>query len=65
LLRRICPLHFVMLVWSHVELIVKNHEDSIVNGSNQDKSNKPLFESNLSECMALIHGVLSFLGKTR
>jgi hypothetical protein len=46
-----------MLVWSHVELIVKNHEDSIVNGSNQDKSNKPLFESNLSECMALIHGV--------
>jgi hypothetical protein len=35
---------------------VKNHEDSIINGSNQDKSIKPL-ENNLSECIALIHGV--------
>ena len=35
---------------------VMNQEGSSSNGSNKDKSNKPL-ENNLTQCIALIHGI--------
>jgi len=56
--------HFSIQAWrssilsANLEARCKIQEDSSSNGSNQNKSKKPL-ENNLSECIALIHGIKS------